>query len=411
MTIWEILEIEFTKDERVIKKAYAKQSKLHHPETDPEGFQLVYNAYQKAIKIAKASKNEAEESYFAHDIELDLEELGKSKKQGELIEFNIGDVNEKEIRHEETLREKQNNQEQQSESLFGKLINYVDLEKRKYYNSPAIAEFIRIFSNQDIRHTWAPWRKYVESSAFLRAQFDRKFIRYLVEYLKEQQDIKLSKLPQNLFCELCTAYGIMTDDEVYRQHDIQPLIDIMDQNERKVSYINMMTCEKNVVERRYAFYIYRSVLQEFEKEASCQTMTNWISILEDATFSISQKVEKHIKVNYYNPDVVYLKVERSPLVFELLTYFLEMHEYITHELYFALYQLFEIQEIQGGDELEIMLLTLKKKSSPAKYNEVQSTGLKHPFIQRFKIPIIIFLLLIGLIRFFEILVVVFDLFP
>ncbi len=53
MSNWEILGIEPTYDTRAIKRAYAAQSKLHHPETDPEGFQALYGAYQWALERAK----------------------------------------------------------------------------------------------------------------------------------------------------------------------------------------------------------------------------------------------------------------------------------------------------------------------------------------------------------------------
>lgn len=53
MTAWETLEIEPTDDLTKIKKAYAKGLKIHHPEEDPEGYQLLREAYDSAIKQAK----------------------------------------------------------------------------------------------------------------------------------------------------------------------------------------------------------------------------------------------------------------------------------------------------------------------------------------------------------------------
>ncbi|WP_338752748.1 DUF1266 domain-containing protein [Bacillus sp. FJAT-52991] len=53
MTIWETLEIEPTDNISIIKKAYAKKLKIHHPEDDPEGYQCLREAYDSAIKKAK----------------------------------------------------------------------------------------------------------------------------------------------------------------------------------------------------------------------------------------------------------------------------------------------------------------------------------------------------------------------
>jgi hypothetical protein len=49
-TIWAILGIAPTDDEREIRRAYAKQLKLHQPEDDPEGFQRLRAAYEAAIE-------------------------------------------------------------------------------------------------------------------------------------------------------------------------------------------------------------------------------------------------------------------------------------------------------------------------------------------------------------------------
>ena len=56
MNIWDVLEIEATSSARAIKRAYARQLTKHHPEDDPEGFQLVQAAYERALLIARGGK-------------------------------------------------------------------------------------------------------------------------------------------------------------------------------------------------------------------------------------------------------------------------------------------------------------------------------------------------------------------
>ncbi|MEK8133068.1 tetratricopeptide repeat protein [Paenibacillus filicis] len=53
MRIWNILGIDPSSDSSVIKRAYAKQLKLNHPEDDPEGYQRLREAYDQALKQAK----------------------------------------------------------------------------------------------------------------------------------------------------------------------------------------------------------------------------------------------------------------------------------------------------------------------------------------------------------------------
>lgn len=61
MNIWDVLEIEATSSARAIKRAYARQLTKHHPEDDPEGFQLVQAAYERALLIARGGKDASED--------------------------------------------------------------------------------------------------------------------------------------------------------------------------------------------------------------------------------------------------------------------------------------------------------------------------------------------------------------
>ena len=70
MTSWEILGIEPTDNSSIIKKAYAKKLKVHHPEDDPEGYQRLREAFDKVMKQQKVMagskmKQSAEEQEVA----------------------------------------------------------------------------------------------------------------------------------------------------------------------------------------------------------------------------------------------------------------------------------------------------------------------------------------------------------
>lgn len=53
ITIWQRLGIEPTSNIKQIKRAYAKQLQVYHPEEDAAGYQALREAYDHALKIAK----------------------------------------------------------------------------------------------------------------------------------------------------------------------------------------------------------------------------------------------------------------------------------------------------------------------------------------------------------------------
>ncbi|TVX95080.1 J domain-containing protein [Cohnella terricola] len=71
MTPWELLGISRTNDIKAIKRAYAKQLKVHHPEDDPEGYQMLREAYDKVSSIAKRNRADIPMISDPPDIQLD----------------------------------------------------------------------------------------------------------------------------------------------------------------------------------------------------------------------------------------------------------------------------------------------------------------------------------------------------
>lgn len=69
LNIWQVLDITRTSDKKAVKRAYAKLLKLHKPEIDPEGYQLLRDAYDKAIDYCEI-RNENPVNNIRNDIDV-----------------------------------------------------------------------------------------------------------------------------------------------------------------------------------------------------------------------------------------------------------------------------------------------------------------------------------------------------
>ena len=63
MNFWDILGIKPTGDKNVIKEAYMEKLNLHHPEEDPDGFQILREAYETALKADLSQTNNDLENF------------------------------------------------------------------------------------------------------------------------------------------------------------------------------------------------------------------------------------------------------------------------------------------------------------------------------------------------------------
>ena len=67
MSCWIRLGIEPTTDENLIRTAYRARLPEHHPETDPEGFQALRTAYEKALRLAREKEEEQPSTFDEYD--------------------------------------------------------------------------------------------------------------------------------------------------------------------------------------------------------------------------------------------------------------------------------------------------------------------------------------------------------
>ncbi|MBA9083712.1 tetratricopeptide (TPR) repeat protein [Fontibacillus solani] len=101
MTIWERLGISRTADIKAIKRAYAKQLKVYHPEDDPRGYQALREAFDAALSSAKREASR-EEVVEYEELQDDDESKSDIEPQTLLVpRINLSQLNHEHIQPED----------------------------------------------------------------------------------------------------------------------------------------------------------------------------------------------------------------------------------------------------------------------------------------------------------------------
>ena len=123
---WQVLEISRESDKQTIKKAYASLLKKYHPETDPEGYQRLREAYNEALK-SNHSKERQREHTRAEQVltEIQIQEPLEKKVPVHILPINWQN---EQLAHQKEILIK-NNQEANA-FMFQVQALYQDLERR-----------------------------------------------------------------------------------------------------------------------------------------------------------------------------------------------------------------------------------------------------------------------------------------
>ena len=137
MNFWSILGIQPTNNLKDIKRAYAKQSKVYHPEDDPENFQRLQKAYQEALAWQKSHSGNEENSAVigykqadgslvgmvsASQLEASFKQAADSSKSSqkqesidelELTDYATGKVNDEQVTEYEVQQVKSEEEKQE----------------------------------------------------------------------------------------------------------------------------------------------------------------------------------------------------------------------------------------------------------------------------------------------------------
>lgn len=183
--IWTLLGIEPTDDKKAIRKAFAEQSRLHHPEEEPTYFAALNQAYKAALAygveekkiVLSAERFHADNTYAAEkDKEIPLKSEQEKTQENPLLE---------------------------------RLDKAAKQAVKKSMETGALHDFIVLFENPRQAKQADTWKRFFLSEAFLEEQFSEKFGKGLFTYLSEQTLCPGDNLPIALLQELAVAYAFI----------------------------------------------------------------------------------------------------------------------------------------------------------------------------------------------------------
>ncbi|MBR2401396.1 MAG: DnaJ domain-containing protein [Lachnospiraceae bacterium] len=371
MSYWELMGIPPTDDINLIKKAYAEKSKLYHPETHPEQFQELHHAYKFLVaqckrKKAYEEKVQAEEKTKQPDLEtLDIppEQISwgfsgstkKPKEQPEAPEPAQAPVAENKTPSKPAQAPNGASQtpvtERKTVQADADFLSLVEQHAVDPWESdPLILQLKKMLDKKAMVLYPTAWKKYFFSRDFLKRQYDPGFLKVFTAVIEQKLEESIKdpkhpyrKLPIWLYNYLNIVYGTFDQnggscyaqdefsEHIYKKEVIAPLQSAFERSAHK--YFDCYDMEKHdyLISERYAFYIYRNLLEILEpEEPDREKLRRWLMDAFDLTNTSHVLELLHCdpardgygkRIN--NTFRYQVRIINSPYTFELLGYLLE----------------------------------------------------------------------------------------
>lgn len=366
MTNWDILGIEETDDIGKVRSAYAQKSKLYHPETHPVEFKQLHAAYKAIINHIR---NKSVSNKELHDV-ITAHAVGVKGVKKPASEAEIENAREREIelKKAKTI---------QAEEEF--LWRIEDLSRQKYeerYEDMPLKELEELLKNEYYQENW---RKYFTSPGFLKYQYNPEYINAITEIIEKKLREKVDvmgegggRMPQFALIYLINAYGCLFDnvgllkvtETIYNREMLGELKKALLLFDGIYWVYLMIEQREDLLSDRYAFYVYRNILEILEQEVPDRgKLKEWLvdgfmkenrSHLLDITYS-----EPHNGVVIWgNVKRRYNKISRSPIFFELMIFLLSKKEAVSKVFREVLKEVCNMRRTNDDDCDEIILLKM-----------------------------------------------------
>ena len=179
MNCWDILEIRETNNEEAIRRAYLKKLPGFHPEENPEGFRLLRQAMEEALKTAAQRQRQEGESGQQKGALMDSKEIRKLVKEAEELYRDYGKriqaENWKELVSCPVCQDLET-QKEAGWALLGFLMDHIHLSHDCYVVL-------------DQTFGW------IETQEELSRHFPQGFVDYLADRVEREDSFRYNKMP------------------------------------------------------------------------------------------------------------------------------------------------------------------------------------------------------------------------
>ena len=350
MNIWEILNIEKTTDKSIIRKAYAKMSKVYHPEREPEKFQELFKAYKEALEYKEYQDylDDGDDDFWEEDsIDGKYENLREYEENSYVFTKKADNTN----NTEESIEDK--------DKFEASAFEIVPLEKCKPAIKEGILAFIENFADLEQKN----WKLFMVRPEFLRVQFEELFVIHLVKYLKEQDRYEVGELPFDLVRELYFSYRPYKEEqgEALFGDGLTDLFEIIYQNKSGDAVLEQYShpaYQSDVVKYQIYYKIQKRVL----KDKETQKPDVWMMYMSEINREIFQQ------------DGVESK--RDGLLYSMLAFVIEEAKNLSKEVFEYLFRSFELDNVKSSKRWEYikpLYEALEKKGFPLNTNNMVDT--------------------------------------
>ena len=150
MSVWDVLKIQPTNEIGKIKASYAKELKNCRPDQDPDGFQLLHQAYKTALHFARTSAFEADDNHQPQQVE-----------SGATVEEQAPEIANNEV---------ERSPEEQA---------YIELLNSEY--SRHVEKVTGILANNNTRNSQSEWSFLLHSDFILEQQFNTQLGMFVLD--------------------------------------------------------------------------------------------------------------------------------------------------------------------------------------------------------------------------------------